>query len=49
MGALVENPLSLIFADILTLSDIPENESRHLSKLCNILNALQGLVLDSPE
>jgi hypothetical protein len=49
MDALVENPLSLIFADIFTLSDIPENESRHLSKLCNVLNALQGLVLDSPE
>jgi protein transport protein DSL1/ZW10 len=49
LGLVVDAALSRILEDILTLPDIPEVESRRLSELCRILNALEGLFVEDPE
>jgi protein transport protein DSL1/ZW10 len=41
--------LSRILQDVLALPDIPEMESRRLSELCRILNALEGLFVEDPD
>lgn len=35
-----------MLSDVLALHDIPEVDSRRLSELCRILNALEGLFVD---
>ena len=49
MGKLVESALSKVLEDILSLPDIPEVDSRRLSELCRILNALEGLFTKDPD
>ncbi|KLO17945.1 hypothetical protein SCHPADRAFT_936603 [Schizopora paradoxa] len=49
IGQVVESALSKVIEDILALPDIPELDSRRLSELCRILNALEGLFADDPE
>lgn len=46
VGQVVESALSKVIEDVLALPDIPELDSRRLSELCRILNALEGLFVD---
>lgn len=46
-GLVVEAVLTKILDDVLALPDIPEVDSRKLSELCRILNALEGLFVDA--
>ncbi|KAH8116435.1 Centromere/kinetochore Zw10-domain-containing protein [Phellopilus nigrolimitatus] len=48
-GQVVEAALTKILDDVLVLPDIPELDSRKLSELCRILNALEGLFVDSDD
>lgn len=43
IGSVTTAALSKMLQDILGLSDITELESRRLSELCRIFNALEGL------
>ncbi|KAL5536950.1 YTM1_1 [Sanghuangporus sanghuang] len=45
-GRVVETALARVLSDVLALPDIPELDSRRLSELCRILNALEGLFVD---
>ena len=47
VGLVVEAALGRVLADVLALPDIPEVDSRRLSELCRILNALEGLFVDT--
>lgn len=49
VGQVVETALSKVIEDVLALPDIPELDSRRLSELCRILNALEGLFVDDPD
>ncbi len=46
VGQVVDIALSKVIEDVLALPDIPELDSRRLSELCRILNALEGLFAD---
>ncbi|THH07395.1 hypothetical protein EW145_g3406 [Phellinidium pouzarii] len=48
-GQVVEAALTRILGDVLALRDIPEIDSRRLSELCRILNALEGLFVDADD
>lgn len=49
IGLVTDAALSRILQDVLALPDIPEVESRKLSELCRILNALEGLFMEDPD
>ncbi|KAI0940945.1 hypothetical protein AcV7_003180 [Taiwanofungus camphoratus] len=46
-GSMVDAALSRILRDILALPDITEVESHRLNELCHILNALEGLFVET--
>ncbi|KAI0685608.1 Centromere/kinetochore Zw10-domain-containing protein [Cytidiella melzeri] len=48
MGAAVDVALSRILSDVLSLSDITDEESHKLSELCRIMNSLEGLFVENP-
>ncbi|TFK39823.1 hypothetical protein BDQ12DRAFT_681284 [Crucibulum laeve] len=48
VGLVVDAALSRVLEDVLALPDIPEMESHHLSELCRILNAFEGLFSEDP-
>lgn len=45
----MESALSKVLEDVLALPDIPELDSRRLSELCRILNALEALFTTDPD
>ena len=48
-GALTDAALARVLDDVLALPDITEDESHRLSELCRVLNALEGLFIDTDE
>ena len=46
-GALTDAALARVLDDVLALPDITEDESHRLSELCRVLNALEGLFIDT--
>ncbi|EJD47988.1 hypothetical protein AURDEDRAFT_183735 [Auricularia subglabra TFB-10046 SS5] len=49
IGTLVDSVLAQMLEQILSLDDIPDVESRHLSQLCHLLTPLEDLFVDEPE
>lgn len=49
VGAVTEAALTKILDDVLALGDIPELDSKRLSELCRILNAVEGLFVDDSD